>query len=691
MFSDTPFAPDKRPLRALLPTASESGVLDLCSGTRPVCVACTKRSTECQWEETPIQSFKRRCREIVNEESRASAYEQLFDRIKLMTAEDATRTVHKIQTGDDVETLLNDTGPSQIEPHHVENQNSNAYQDFYRMLQLRPEEDLTQILKLVQSGYHVRAILRQIREADLLLQVSVKPEHRRRYAFPFSSKWPEFLCQNGNPYLETPFYEPNRLSQTTHSPEVRPDSEFGIPYHGATLIEPLLSDADISKWTAVTSDESMLIRLLELYFLHDYHFFTYFHKDLFLKDLKSGEMRFCSPLLVNAIFASATHYDTNIKGRNEPWDTDSLCYRFLAETKRLWELEMGESSLPTLQAALVMNAVYNMDGLDQIGNVFLAEATKIAYNLDLFKPIETKCPAEMDIARQFTAWSLFSWQSALLFHYCKPPLLEKPPDVELPNPKVSPSCCPEIFVRYPESGTTQLFFPETFIQTVKFRIIMNDITNDRLGGGRNKAVTFEQAARHCHRLFEWFEHLPPCLKPNRITTPSHFFLHLHFQCVVMLLLESFVESVHAHPSIALPDGTKMTAQEISHEARIRFETLLRVFYLRHSFATYAPVMLQFLSFFGFLTLKEVMAEPDPSSKANPYKSSVILAILGLENQARQAYLANAMFRLLIDQVPPDVADAMSQYYSQDSMDAILEIQPAFTRSAYPVNVRHSGA
>jgi hypothetical protein len=154
----------------------------------------------------------------------------------------------------------------------------------------------------------------------------------------------------------------------------------------------------------------------------------------------------------------------------------------------------------------------------------------------------------------------------------------------------------------------------------------------------------------------------------------------------MLLLEPFIEPAYGNPSISLPNGTNKTVHQIMHESRIRFETLLRVYYLRHSFATYAPVMLQFLSVFGFLTLKEAMAEPDPNSKDNPYRSSVILATIGLENQGRQAYLANAMFRLLVSKVPPDVADAIRQYCSQDSTGAIVEIQPAFTRSAYPVHV-----
>jgi hypothetical protein len=97
-----------------------------------------------------MYGIKRRFHEIVDEQSRASAYQQLFDRIKSMPSEEAARAVHRIQTGDDIETLLNDTEASKIQLHHTQNQNNNAYEDFYRMLQTRPEEDFTRILKLVR-------------------------------------------------------------------------------------------------------------------------------------------------------------------------------------------------------------------------------------------------------------------------------------------------------------------------------------------------------------------------------------------------------------------------------------------------------------------------------------------------------------------------------------------------------------
>ena len=325
-----------------------------------------------------------------------------------MNTEDAARTVHRIQAGDDVEALLDEAETSRIQLRTSQDRDKSSYEDFYRMLQARPEEDFTNILRLVKKGYDVNAMLRHIREADLLLQVALKPEQRRRYEFPFNAKWPEFLRQESNPYLQTSFYEADRPSPDNLTLGKKSDIIFDIPYHASTLVEPLLTNARISKWTTVTSDEGILVSLLEHYFQHAYHYFTFFHKALFLRDLKSGSAQHCSSLLVNAVLASATHYHSKIQGRNEPWDTESLCYRFFAETKRLWELEMGESKLTTCQAALVMNSIYNMDGLDQIGNVYMVQAAKIAYNLDLFG---ANGLGEMDVAKQFTAWCLFSWQS----------------------------------------------------------------------------------------------------------------------------------------------------------------------------------------------------------------------------------------------------------------------------------------
>lgn len=80
---------------------------------------------------------------------------------------------------------------------------------------------------------------------------------------------------------------------------------FLVPYHTVELADPKLESADVAKWTAVTPDNLLLRRLLEIYFIFEFPFHPFFHKDLFLDDLLSGDLRFCSPLLVNAVLAAA--------------------------------------------------------------------------------------------------------------------------------------------------------------------------------------------------------------------------------------------------------------------------------------------------------------------------------------------------------------------------------------------------
>ncbi|KAJ4024901.1 hypothetical protein NW752_002355 [Fusarium irregulare] len=127
--------------------------------------------------------------------------------------------------------------------------------------------------------------------------------------------------------------------------------------------------------------------------------------------------------------------------------------------------------------------------------------------------------------------------------------------------------------RVSRTGSRPIFFPEWFMQTVKFRIVLNDLANDRFRG-------------------------------------------------VMLLLESFVACEKDNTSIALLEGMTKSIRALVHEATIRFETLVRAYYLHHSFNTYAPVMVQFLSVLGFLSAQKAVTNP------SKHQSSMTLATLG---------------------------------------------------------------
>jgi hypothetical protein len=82
----------------------------------------------------------------------------------------------------------------------------------------------------------------------------------------------------------------------------------------------------------------------------------------------------------------------------------------LAEAKRLWELELGAKKLlPTLQATLLINILFNMYVLDKIGRPYIIQAVAIAHELDLFVPSERNKTSSGRNSRDFTRWCLYFW------------------------------------------------------------------------------------------------------------------------------------------------------------------------------------------------------------------------------------------------------------------------------------------
>ena len=59
----------------------------------------------------------------------------------------------------------------------------------------------------------------------------------------------------------------------------------------------------------------------------------------------------------------------------------SLRYQFLAEARRLWELETGKCKLTTIHAALLFNAIYNINAMDKIGWAYTLQGVAIAHKL----------------------------------------------------------------------------------------------------------------------------------------------------------------------------------------------------------------------------------------------------------------------------------------------------------------------
>ncbi len=96
--------------------------------------------------------------------------------------------------------------------------------------------------------------------------------------------------------------------------------------------------------------------------------------------------------------------------RYEHWNPQHLGYKFLAEAKRLWELEVGKARLTTIHAGLVITLNHNMNCMDRVGWIYTLQAISIAYDLQLFNSAAEVRGTKERRARDFTACALFNYQ-----------------------------------------------------------------------------------------------------------------------------------------------------------------------------------------------------------------------------------------------------------------------------------------
>lgn len=192
------------------------------------------------------------------------------------------------------------------------------------MLQTRSENEAVEVFRRIRRGTDAGSILRHVNYGDVLVQLAVVPEARYRYDFPYLPDMPPFLRQLDNPYLDSEVYDyalrghPDACRQPGRQQcqqRLLTDSENGAgsvygpgqhdpylkPYLSATVVHPWLDSVKPSNWTTVSDDDCLMRKILHDYFLFEYDWFTFFHKDYFLEDMATGNHRFCSPLLVNAL------------------------------------------------------------------------------------------------------------------------------------------------------------------------------------------------------------------------------------------------------------------------------------------------------------------------------------------------------------------------------------------------------
>ncbi|KAJ3529251.1 hypothetical protein NM208_g6594 [Fusarium decemcellulare] len=314
-----------------------------------------------------------------------------------------------------------------------------------------------------------------------------------------------------------------------------------------------------------------------------------------------------------------------IPDRAKFWDPDNLAYRFLAEAKRLWELQVGRSSLTSIQAAILLNTISNSDGMDKVGRMYMLQAVAMAHDIDLFgSHIEIKS-SKMRQARAFTAWGVMAWDVMESFYFHREPLLKRPPQVSPLDPAVDPTC--SISPTHLGPNTKAL---------MDLRLLMHDMAHAYFGRSvsQEHRPALAQVLAFRSRLDAWFSAFPAPLRYRQIMLPSHIKVHMQYYTTVITLAQP--QSQHGEDRAA-------------------------------SFDAHDMFLIHFLVFLGNQVLENLDKNPDTQNiEAN--RSTLILCVMGLHVQGASSHLMHVIYYVLRNRMKPQDRDLLLTYVKEDPSD-----------------------
>ncbi|KIW13048.1 hypothetical protein PV08_08235 [Exophiala spinifera] len=124
--------------------------------------------------------------------------------------------------------------------------------------------------------------------------------------------------------------------------------------------------------------------LLDLYFCWQNPWLYLIEKEIFLRDFRSTDRtRYCTPVLLLAIFSVAARYSDRTEIRANPADPNTAGDEFAQATKTLLMIDCEKPTVTTVQAAALLALRWIAENNEPAGWLYTGMATRIAYNLGL--------------------------------------------------------------------------------------------------------------------------------------------------------------------------------------------------------------------------------------------------------------------------------------------------------------------
>ncbi|KAF4993424.1 hypothetical protein FGRMN_6512 [Fusarium graminum] len=297
---------------------------------------------------------------------------------------------------------------------------------------LRSRGSVVEFLQSVASGSTATSLLLNpvaTSRAEVLADSKVELDLNMRYpgAFPpletleitdvdlsllAVQRGPEPIAQQTTIPL-SPYSQTDPSSQTSGTPESSESLSTPSDATGDTVhpVDPRLEVLKILQWTSVPIPDLLAAQAISFYLVNEHPVLAFFDADLLIRDLVSGERRFCSPLLVSALLAWSCASFSQFESR-----ALSLSIALLHEAKTRWKNLQDHNNITTLSAAMLLVLTCNQHGQDRVGLEYLDASAEIGRRLGLFGDQESSVPKPNDgsdedlrSAASFAAWGAFGW------------------------------------------------------------------------------------------------------------------------------------------------------------------------------------------------------------------------------------------------------------------------------------------
>lgn len=286
----------------------------------------------------------------------------------------------------------------------------------------------------------------------------------------------------------------------------------------------------VGTWTTVTTDGELVKHLLSLYFSWSHPFYLLFPEEVFWYGLSNKKLKYCSPMLVNAVLAVACNFSDRAEAREDPKDPTTVGNHFYKEAKRLLA-EDDQSCLTTIQALGVMSIRQAMNNQDSNGWSLSSRMMSMAIELGLHmtysqQPNGKVTPTEIEV-RRITFWGCFVIET--LWAICVGRISSLPRTaIRLEKPFIRENLEVKTWKPYGDTRNPQLlshleqpsFTYNLLVQSSLLAEIIND-TIHMFYAPRDR-ITSRKLQQHHDKLQQWHRNLPSTLtvKQNEPTLPQ---------------------------------------------------------------------------------------------------------------------------------------------------------------------------